>query len=216
MAIVDASYKFLIVTVGSNGRVSDGGVFRENGIANYIEAVSNDIVKTPLPGRKLCIPHVFVADDAFPLQSHIMKPFPFNSEGSMRIFNYRLSRARRIVENAFGVMSSVFRVLRKPLLITPERVESVVLAVCSLHNFLLSEKQSANNYAPEGTFDQENGETGEIIHGRWRNENLTIDNLLPLTQQGSNNYSNNAREIREEYKEYFVSCQGEVPWQYRM
>jgi len=39
------------------------------------------------------------------------------------------------------------------------------------------------------------------------------ENMLPLAQQGSNNYSNNAREIREEFREYFVSPQGEVPWQ---
>jgi len=40
--------------------------------------------------------------------------------------------------------------------------------------------------------------------------------MLPLAQQGSNNYSNNAREIREEFREYFVSPQGEVPWQYKL
>lgn len=172
MAVVDAEYKFLIVTVGSNGRVSDGGVFRATGVADFIESEATNIIKTPLPGRKLCVPHVFVADDAFPLQPHILKPYPFNSQGSMRIYNYRLSRARRIVENAFGIISSVFRVLRKPILLAPERVESVVLAVCTLHNYLMSEESCANKYVPEGTFDRENLETGEIIQGSWRNENL--------------------------------------------
>jgi Plant transposon protein. len=215
MAIVDAEYKFLVVTIGSNGRVSDGGVFRASGVADFIETAAKDIEKTPLPGRRLCVPHVFVADDAFPLQSHIMKPYPFNSQGSMRIYNYRISRARRIVENAFGIMSSIFRVLRKPILLAPERVDSVVLAVCSLHNWLLSEKSSANIYASEGTFDRENLETGEIIHGSWRNEEMPADSMLPLAQQGSNNYSNNAKEVREEFQEYFISSQGEVPWQYR-
>lgn len=216
MAIVDATYKFLIVTVGTNGRVSDGGVFKASGVADFIKTAATGLEKTPLPGRRLCVPHVFVADDAFPLQPHIMKPYPYNSQGSVRIYSYRLFRARRIVENAFGIMSSVFRVLRKPLLLAPERVDSVVLAVCSLHNYLLSEKNSANVYAPEGTFDREILETGEILHGSWRNEDLPADNLVPLVQQGSNNYSNNAKEVREEYREYFVSSQGEVPWQYRI
>lgn len=216
MAIADATYKFLVVTVGANGRVSDGGVFRASGVADFIETASTGLGNSPLPGRRLCVPHVFVADDAFPLQPHIMKPYPFNSQGSMRIYNYRLSRTRRIVENAFGIMSSVFRVLRKPLLLAPKRVEIVVLAVCSLHNWLLSDKYSANVYTPEGTFDRENLETGEMIHGSWRNEELAAESFLPLSQQGSNNYSKNAKEVREEYREYFVSNLGEVPWQYRL
>ena len=66
MAVVDAEYKFLIATVGVNGRVSDGGVFRATGVSNFIENASNTLKKTSLPGRKLRIPYTFVADDAFP------------------------------------------------------------------------------------------------------------------------------------------------------
>jgi len=215
MAAVDADYKFLITTVGCNGRISDGGVFTVSGFSQFINTEVKKLEKLPLPGRSLRVSHVFVADDAFPLQPHIMKPYPFNSQGSMRIYNYRLSRARRIVENAFGIMSSVFRVLRKPILLAPERVDSIVLAACCLHNYLLSRKSSAMIYASEGTFDGENPDTGEVIPGSWRHEDKH-ENMLPLAQQGSNNYSNNAREIREEFREYFVSPQGEVPWQYKL
>jgi len=53
-----------------------------------------------------------------------MKPYSGIYERSLaeRALNYRLSRARRVVENIFGIMSSVFRVLRKPMLLEPNKV----------------------------------------------------------------------------------------------
>lgn len=71
------------------------------------------------------LPHVFVADDAFPLCPNIKKPYSGHQQkgSSKSIYNYRPSRARRIVKNVFGILCSVFRVLRKPMLLQPEKVE---------------------------------------------------------------------------------------------
>jgi hypothetical protein len=58
------------------------------------------------------IPFVFVADDAFPLMENLMKPCSRNNlNNEQLIFNFRLSRIRRIVENAFGIMASRFRII---------------------------------------------------------------------------------------------------------
>nr|CAI5856995.1 unnamed protein product [Callosobruchus analis] len=117
MAVLDANYNFIFADVGCQGRISDGGVFR-NTIFN--QKLQNNELNLPgdqnLPGRQQTMPFVFVADDAFPLQRHIMNPYAgTHAKGApKRIYNYRLSRARRIVENAFGILSAVFRVLRKP------------------------------------------------------------------------------------------------------
>lgn len=72
-----------------------------------------------LPHRTKAIPYFFVADSAFALDKNVMKPYSGNhSKGTPeRIFNYRLSIARRIVESALGIASSVFRVLRKPMIL---------------------------------------------------------------------------------------------------
>ncbi|KAH9632492.1 hypothetical protein HF086_017040 [Spodoptera exigua] len=82
-----------------------------------------------------------------------MRPYEGNPErGSKeRIFNYRLSRARRVVENAFGVLSSVYRVLRKPMLLEPEQATKVVLASVHLYNYL--RRTSSNNFEVSGLFD---------------------------------------------------------------
>uniref|UniRef100_A0A1X7U089 DDE Tnp4 domain-containing protein n=1 Tax=Amphimedon queenslandica TaxID=400682 RepID=A0A1X7U089_AMPQE len=50
-------------------------------------------------------------------------------------YNYRLSRARRVVENAFGILGNRFRVLITPGALVPEKAEVIVLARCTLHNF---------------------------------------------------------------------------------
>lgn len=56
-----------------------------------------------------------------------MKPFSgHHDKGSgQRVYNYILSRTRRVVENTFGLLASVFRVFRKPLMINLENAEIV-------------------------------------------------------------------------------------------
>lgn len=70
-----------------------------------------------------------------------------------RIFNYRFSRACTVSENTFGILSSTFRVLRKPILLSPHKVTLVTLASVYLHNFLRASKTSKNSYASHGSLD---------------------------------------------------------------
>jgi hypothetical protein len=80
----------------------------------------------------------FIGDEAFPLSENLMKVYPGQpSKGSKeQIFSYRICRARRVVENIFGLASSVFRVLRKSMLLEPETAQFVAMTITCLHNFL--------------------------------------------------------------------------------
>lgn len=104
LAIVDANYRFLYVDVGCNGRVSDGGVFKHSNLFKALENNQLNLhVAEPLPTSisPFPLPYMFVCDDAFPLKENLQKPFGQTGlTTEKRIFNYRLSRARRIVENA--------------------------------------------------------------------------------------------------------------------
>ena len=63
-----------------------------------------------------------------------MKPFSARRlPDEERIYNYRLSRARRVVENAFGIMANRFGCLLTTMSQNPETVTSIVLACCMLH-----------------------------------------------------------------------------------
>jgi len=80
---------------------------------------------------------VFVADEAFSLHKHIIKPYSQrNLTYERRIYNYRLYRARKVVENAFGIMFSRFRILGTDININPEKINYVISAICVLHNCL--------------------------------------------------------------------------------
>jgi hypothetical protein len=68
------------------------------------------------------------------------------------------------VENAFGLIESVFRIFRKPIEINVESTAvDIVLTCVYLHNFLRSQPDSPRNYSPQGYLDNEFASTGEII-----------------------------------------------------
>ncbi|XP_044753817.1 protein ANTAGONIST OF LIKE HETEROCHROMATIN PROTEIN 1-like [Coccinella septempunctata] len=212
MALVDAEYNFTFVDIGCQGRISDGGVFNNCKLYHKIEDGSLNIpAPKPLPGRSLKLPYVFVADAAFPLTENIMKPYSgyHPKDTAERAYNYRLSRARRIVENAFGIASSVFRVLRKPLLLKPEKATLIVMTVVCLHNFLRRSKTSKHLYSPVGSLDTE--KEGELIPGTWRAEEKELASLLPLKNIPRRNKESVAA-IRNEFAKYFKES-GALTWQ---
>ena len=72
----------------------------------------------PLKNKTLVVlklPPVIIGDAAYPLLNWLLKPFweTMNSTAEEKLFNYRLSRARMVVENAFGRLNGSFRILMK-------------------------------------------------------------------------------------------------------
>lgn len=213
MTIVDADYNFLYANIGCQGRISDGGVFRNTLFFKKLE--KNELGLPPtksLNGREKAVPYVFVADEAFPLSEYILKPYTGSHEkgSTKRIYNYRLSRARRVVENVFGILSAVFRVLRKPMLLEPNKAELVITTCVYLHNYLRKNKSSREAYSPPDIFDRD--VEGLSIDGTWRQE--TNNTLRPLERVGRR-ASRWAEGNRNEFAEYFCG-NGAVPWQTKL
>ena len=91
-----------------------------------------------LPNSDKILPYVFVKDNAFQFKKKLIKPYSESSfTNKKHIFNYRLSRARRIVENVFEILASKFGVLQTTIEVVPEEAQTIGLTYCYLHNFLL-------------------------------------------------------------------------------
>ncbi|XP_068692685.1 uncharacterized protein [Montipora foliosa] len=171
LAIADANAKFTAFDLGAAGSQSDGGVFKNGSLGN--------ICKThnfPAPGhfdqRMLDVPCYLLGDEAFALDEHLMKPYPYRSAmGDQKVFNYGLSRAR-IVENAFGILCERFRVLLRTLELDVTSAMQVVRACITLHNFLLTKKEQS--YSSPGMMDSED-EQAHLVPGFWRGLTDTQD-----------------------------------------
>lgn len=209
LATVDGSYRFIMCDFGTNGRVSDGGVLKNTSFFNKLKRGQLNIPPEEIVGNtSTTLPYVFVADDAFQLRVDMIKPFRLASltDDDTKIYNYRLSRARRIVENAFGILSARFRIFRTDINMDPKKIESVVMACCVLHNFLVN--TVPNTYAPPECVDVEDTEAGTTNSGY----NCEHEYMYGLRRRTSGNSSIIATTVRKRFMDYFVN-EGTVPWQ---
>ncbi|XP_050307423.1 putative nuclease HARBI1 [Anthonomus grandis grandis] len=127
LAVVDSNRKFIYIDVGSMGRFSDSGILNDSTFGRKLRTGGLNLPSDePLYPGGVEIPYVFVGDEAFPLMTNLMRAYPqSNLSDSKRIYNYRLCRARRVVENAFEILAARFRIFRTPL------------TTCALHNYLI-------------------------------------------------------------------------------
>jgi hypothetical protein len=140
LATIGPDYKFIWASVGTNGRSADSAIWQNADMRKALSSVSNPLNLPPpkaLPGRSMAVPHLLTGDDAFALTSYMMKPFPQSGlSNEQRIFNYRLSRMRRISENGFGLLANRWRLFRNAIQLPPETVNMLILAAIVLHNYL--------------------------------------------------------------------------------
>ena len=140
-----------------------------------------------------------------------MKPFPGKGlTETQAIFNYRLTRARRTIGNAFGILTAWWHIILQPIKANPALVDMIVKACLCLHNYLRLTDNA--QYVPSGFVDSEDS-SGEIIPGDWRS--LVNKGALLSTSTGRafNRSSESAKGTREIFEKYFNSQEGSLSWQ---
>lgn len=149
------------------------------------------------------VPHVFVADDAFELHENMLKPYKSIPTQQHLVFNYRLSRARRMIENCFGILSAKFRIFRTTINADLTLVESITQSCVCLHNWLRAKN---TDYISTGLVDSE--VDGKVIPGSWRD----LEHVWQPLQTRNLNSTTAAKKIRDRFSQYFSNA-GSVPWQ---
>jgi hypothetical protein len=114
LALVAADCCFIAVDVGAVGKSGDSNVFfKISKIERKLELNQRGISSSkPLPSdnSRKCMPFVIVGNEAFALSEHVFRPYPNrNLSVQQRIYNYRLTRARRKLECAFGILENKWR-----------------------------------------------------------------------------------------------------------
>ena len=198
-ALVDAYCRFRAIQVGDFGRTSGGGVYANSDLGRGMESKSLHVPSSvSLPGAAQLgdVPFVMVGDTAFPMKPYLVRPYPGqNLTHPKKVYNYRLSRARRAVENAFRILAARWRIFHRKINLHPNKVDNVLIAACILHNFLLNPTDS-QRYVNES---EQQGRT-----------------MATVSNMGGNRASKEAHQVREVFCHFFSSPEGSVHWQDRM
>lgn len=184
---VDADYRYIFIDVGNNGHDSDGGTFQKSSL---YKALHLNLLEFPNPSKLqsslTTLPYFFISDGAYSLSDNFMKPYPKqNLTESKKTFNYRLSRARVVVENGFGYTSQVFGIYYTTIDKPPNVVNLIVLSTCVLHNMLIDRGQRKVSVAP-------------VIC------NDSIEALLSLSIDENDEESFTGKKVRDNLLEYFL------------
>ncbi len=139
MAIADANLSFIMIDVGAYGSQGDSTIFQDSPLGRKLYTGTLNLPPPQcLPNTStLPQPFTFVADEAFRLHTNLQRPFPQrNLDPRRRVYNYRLSRCRRSVECAFGILANKWKVFHTPILVEPDFGDDIIKACCILHNFV--------------------------------------------------------------------------------
>ena len=197
LAITDSKYRFIYVDIGAYGKESDSTIFHNSKLYDSLMKGSLPIpISKPLPGFQEPVPFVFIGDEAFSISNNVMRPYSGKHlTVKQRIFNYRLSRARRYFECAFGILANKWRVFHRNINtfalinVSIDFAVDIVKACCILHNFVLNRD------------------------GLQSPVEMIIDDSELQSLQTLNARIMSANVIRDKFSNYFSSVFGALKWQ---
>lgn len=133
-AICDHSKMFIDVCCGEPGSLHDARVLRRSSLF-----------------RKAQTPNYFgeyflLGDSAYPALNWLVTPFKDNGclTEEQKIFNFKLSSTRMVIEHAFGLLKGRFRRLLHISNFDVNICKKIIMACCILHNICITQKDDTD------------------------------------------------------------------------
>lgn len=190
LALVYADYRFAVIDVGSYDRNSDGGLLDHSTLEACLMNNSLNLPKDERLGSKgEVLPYVIVADEAFKLTKHIMKPYPRHElTDDKRLFNYKLSAARQMVECTFRALTSKFQIFETPIGVSPALVDDIIKCAAVFHNMIRAIDKECDDNFETYTLQPQGGAFQNVTQPR----------------NTKNQSTREARQIRDKFKDYLT------------
>jgi hypothetical protein len=119
---------------------------------------------------------------------------------------FRLSRSKRVVENAFGMLAQRFQVFLTTMQHNPETIQLIVKACMLLHNLMRTRYPTLQNQ----DLDREENLNRDLVPGAWR-QGVNLADTIAVA--GPNAATREAKKQRNIIKHWVASPAGSVPWQ---
>ncbi|XP_061670739.1 uncharacterized protein LOC133498203 [Syngnathoides biaculeatus] len=210
LALMYADYKFFWADVDGKGAVSDAQIYNGSELKECIDDGSIGCPPAePLPNNNEDVPYYLIGDDAFALRSNMIKRYLHRGMiDDERGFNYRLSRARCVVENAFCILANSFQVLLTTMSHSPATVRVIVITCLCLHNLMRIRYPRQENIRMDREDDNH-----QVIRGQWRKQHYLEDTI---NVRGPNVNNREGKRQSNLLKHWCNSEAGAVPWQLDM
>ena len=184
--VLDHKYRFTDIYIGWPGSVHDARVLTHSSL--YEKPISDKLL--PSSSRSIAgesAPLFILGDSAYPLMTWLMKLFTHNCmlSDQQKTYNYRTSRARIVVENAYGQLKGRWRRLIKKNEMDLRNIPIVISACCVLRNMCEIH--------------------GDAFNDSWLQQDSTHNSqyLQPPTIIHHGGTSNRPKEIRDALVTYF-------------
>ena len=189
MALVDAKYRFIWGSCGFPGNSHDSIILQSTTLWSDIKdgkLLPNSCQRE----QNAFIPPLILGDSAFPFESFLMKPYTNAMVAKQqRYFNYRLSRARMVIEGAYGQLKGRWRFLLRKSESNLHETKIATLACMVLHNICLDQGETLPSNL-DVSFDPATNQ---------KRDRQTIRSLLLMNANGTtfDSGKNEAGKLRE-------------------
>ncbi|XP_051173476.1 uncharacterized protein LOC127289535 [Leptopilina boulardi] len=208
MAMCNAFCRFSWVDIGDYGSVSNVSAFQHTEFYRRLERnLTNLPNPTYLPHSNDISTYFIIGDGIFSLRPYIMVPYRRNRPLTrlQELFNYRLSHARQIIECAFGILTSRWKILQSKMCFKLETSIAIVQALVCLHNFIITRELAADEEFRLYFLERQMNHFSRQNRAS-ENEGYIIDNEIPLNDRenvmGNDDIDENA--LRNLLTNYFV------------